>query len=147
MAYGNHVLKTWSSTQTVVALSSGEAELYALTKVCAQVIGVMQMAKDFGMTLDACIHSDSTAAIGIVHRSGLGRTRHIQVQYLWLQERVKEKELIVNKVGTKENTADLLTKHLSRDIINVHMEWLNMRLYKGRSIATPALKLLNKKKQ
>ena len=27
--WGEHVLKTWSSTQTTIALSSGEAELYA----------------------------------------------------------------------------------------------------------------------
>ena len=39
--YGSHALKTWSSQQQVVALSSGEAELYALVKAAAQTKGIM----------------------------------------------------------------------------------------------------------
>ena len=30
--WGTHVLKSWSTTQSTLALASGEAELYALTK-------------------------------------------------------------------------------------------------------------------
>ena len=50
-------------------------------------IGVASMAKDFGIQLSALVHTYSTAALGIVHRKGLGRTRHLDVQYLWLQEK------------------------------------------------------------
>ena len=30
---GSHVVKTWSTTQSVIALSSGEAEYYGMVKV------------------------------------------------------------------------------------------------------------------
>ena len=37
--FGSHLLKTWSSTQNVVALSSGEAEFYGLVKGASQGLG------------------------------------------------------------------------------------------------------------
>ena len=113
--WGGNTVKTWSSTQQTIALSSGEAELYALTKCAAQVLGIMAILKDFGMVVDARLWTDSTAALGMVHREGLGRTRHIQVQYLWLQEKVRDKSISVGKVDTKLNVADLMTKFIPLD--------------------------------
>ena len=48
----------------------------------------------------------------MVHRRGFGKTRHIDVQYLWIQQHVFEERLHVAKVGTDANPADILTKHL-----------------------------------
>ena len=90
LMWSNHVIKTWSSTQQTIALSSGEAELYAMTKAASQVLGTISMLKDFGIITQGQVRSDATAAIGIVHREGLGRTRHIRVQYLWMQEKIAE---------------------------------------------------------
>ena len=53
--YGRHLLKSWSSNQQIVALSSGEAELYALTKGAAQTLGIVSMAKDMGRSLRRCL--------------------------------------------------------------------------------------------
>ena len=52
--------------------------------------------------------------MGISFRRGLGRTRHSDVQYLWIQEEVAEGRLKVDKVGTTENSADILTKAVGR---------------------------------
>ena len=38
---GHHTIKTWSSTQHIIALSSAEAELYALLKCACQTIGIV----------------------------------------------------------------------------------------------------------
>ena len=85
---GAHLLKSWSTNQQIVALSSGEAELYAQTKGAAQTLGMLSMGVDFGEQLDGTVYSDSSAALGIATRSGLGKLKHIRVQYLWLQEKV-----------------------------------------------------------
>ena len=45
---GHHVMKSWSSTQQLEALSSGKAELYALIKGASQTKGVILMLVDFG---------------------------------------------------------------------------------------------------
>ena len=81
---GGHLIKSWSSTQPVIALSSGEAELYALVKGASQATGLMSMLFDYGLELGARVCIDSSAALGIAHRVGLGKTRHIDVQYLWI---------------------------------------------------------------
>mgnify|MGYP005713022275 CR=1 FL=1 len=96
--WGGDAIKSWASTQQTIALSSGEAELYALTKANSQSMGILQMLRDFGIEGDAQVYSDSTAAIGIVSRHGLGRTRHIKVQYLWIQEKILNGEVDVKKV-------------------------------------------------
>ena len=57
----------WSSTQAVVAMSSGEAELYALTKGAANTMGMMSLASDFGQNLHGHVASDASAEIGRAH--------------------------------------------------------------------------------
>ena len=95
---GHHLIKAWSTNQQVIALSSGEAELYALTKGAAQTLGIVSMARDMGEELRAVVHSDSSAALAMSQRVGLGKVRHIEVQYLWIQERYASKGLDLHKV-------------------------------------------------
>ena len=45
----DHVVKTWSSTETVIALSTGETELYALNKVAAQSVDLLSRLLDMGI--------------------------------------------------------------------------------------------------
>ena len=71
------MLKIWSSTQATVALSSAEAELYTQTKGAAQAFGLMTLLADLGVEVQAAVHTDASAAIGIFRRSGLGRLRHL----------------------------------------------------------------------
>ena len=120
--WGSHVLKTWSTSQSTLALSSGEAELYAMTKAATQVTGIISLAADFGIILKGTVLSDSNAAIGITHRAGLGgRCRHIKVQYLWIQEKVKTGELSLKKVIGTENSADLMTKAVGGEVLDGHL--------------------------
>ena len=44
--YGRHLLKSASSTQTVVALSSAESEFYAAVRATSVGIGAVAMLKD-----------------------------------------------------------------------------------------------------
>ena len=53
---GLHYIKSWSSTQKTIALSSGEAELTAVVKCSCETIGILQLAEDWGLTLEGEIH-------------------------------------------------------------------------------------------
>ena len=123
---GNHLIKSWSSSQSVIALSSGEAELYAMTKAASQTIGLMSLAADFGEELTGEVMSDASAAIGIVHRKGLGKIRHIEVQDLWLQEKVAQEKLAVSKVAGAQNPADMMTKIAPAALRLRHMHCLGL---------------------
>ena len=64
---GAHLLKSWSTNQQIVALSSGEAELYAQTKGAAQTLGMISMGADLGEQLNGTVYSDSSAAVSYTH--------------------------------------------------------------------------------
>ena len=85
---GKHCLKTWSSSQAVIALSSGEAEFYGVVKGASVLLGTLSVANDLNIPLKGELWSDSSAAIGIASRKGLGKVRHLHTQYLWVQERL-----------------------------------------------------------
>ncbi len=140
---GWHLIKSWSTTQATVAMSSAEAELYSLTKGAANSLGFMAMAADLGVHLDATVHCDASAALGIVQRQGLGKLRHIRVQYLWVQDRLRHGDFRVRKVPGKENPADLLTKHLPAPEVQAHMESLGFATSTSRAALAPKLSSLN----
>ena len=117
---GSHLLKSWSTTQPVIAQSPGEAELYALVKTAAQAKGLFSLLVDFNLATTVTVHTDSDAAIGIVHRKGLGKTRHIETQYRWIQECLGDKSIAVRKVGTKDNPADMLTRGFKLEPLMEH---------------------------
>ena len=135
---GKHLIKSWSSTQKVIALSSGEAELYALLKGATQAKGLMSMSGDWNIEAQAIVNTDATAAMGIAHRSGLGKTRHIDVQYLWIQKEVKEERIGIKKVRTDLNPADVMTKDLKAETVEFHLKALG--LWRGNKRAESALR-------
>jgi len=136
---GHHLIKSWSSTQQVIALSSGEAELYSLTKGAAQTLGLIAMAKGLGVTMDGTLHTDASAALGIIAREGLGKLRHVKVQYLWIQDRIRGGDLTAQKVAGVDNPADLLTKYLAAQDIIRHAENIGHTLHDTRAEMMPAL--------
>ena len=79
---GDHLVKSWSSTQSVIALSTGEAELYALNKAAAQSMGLQSLLADMGIDLSIRVHTDATTGRAIATRGGLGKVRHIAVNEL-----------------------------------------------------------------
>ena len=91
-------------------LSTGESEYYALVKGGLVGLGLQALFEDFQVPISVVVESDATAAKGTVNRIGLGKARHIQTRYLWLQERVAMDHLKVTHVPGKRNRADMLTK-------------------------------------
>ncbi len=136
---GFHTIKTWSTTQAIIALSSGEAELYALTKGAAIALGIVSLAADFGLQLHLKLHTDASAAVGIVHRQGVGKLRHVRVQYLWVQSKVQSGEMAVGKINGRDNPADLMTKNLAIADVQRHLETLCIEVLDDRAAIAPKL--------
>ena len=143
--WGNHCIKTLSSTQATIALSSAEAELYALTKGAGQGLGMMTLMGDLGVPTSVTVHTDASAAIGIVRRAGLGKLRHLNVRYLWLQDQVKQEAIGLQKVAGADNPADLVTKHLNAEAMRKHMARLGVNTSGGRARSAPMLGALGRR--
>ena len=139
--HGSHVIKSWSTNQAVIALSSGEAEYYGLVKAASVALGIMSIAQDLGQVFSGkkCIRSDASAAIGIANRVGIGKVRYIEVNQLWLQEKVYRGEMEIVKVKSEENLADALTKALDSKGIKSHVEGMGAEIRKNRHQLAPKL--------
>ena len=91
--------------------------------------------------------ADASAALGIIGRTGLGKLRHIDTSYLWLQQESIKKKLRMNKVKGTENPADMNTKGLSGEEIAKYIKMIGMGYKEGRSELAPEVhKLINKTK-
>ncbi len=136
---GSHCIKSWSKTQSVIATSSAESELYALVRASQEALGMRTMLRDFGVTGGIKIKVDASAAISIVERTGLGKLKHISVQWLWVQQIAKRKELGYDKVKGQMNPADAMTKHLTRQVMENHIDRMNCMFAAGRAAEAPQM--------
>jgi len=109
---GQHLIKSWSTTQVPISLSSGEAEFYGVVKASSVALGYQAMMEDLGLKMAVRVWTDSTATMGICGRRGLGKLRHIDTQCLWIQQKVRRKDIELRKIRGEMNPADLFTKHL-----------------------------------
>ena len=82
-----------------LTLSLAEAELVAMCRLSAEVIGLMSMARDFNGEVEGKAWADSTAALAIAKRRGAGKLRHINIGMLWIQEVEKMRQLKFDKVA------------------------------------------------
>jgi hypothetical protein len=118
---GSHCIKTWSASQGAVALSSAEAEFYAMVEAVTRAKGLRSLAQELGFRdLSNVVHlgTDSSAAKSFVCRRGLGRMRHLEIRDLWLQKEVIDGKLEISKIKGDENPSDLMTKILGiKDIM------------------------------
>ena len=137
--YGNHCIKSYSTTQSTIALSSAEAEYYVLVKAASCALGVKSMYSDLGHSIQINLHTGSSPAKSIASRRGLDRLRHVAVHLLWLREKVAASELQLFKINGKANPSDLLTKHLSQQDMHKYMKFMHYSIQNGRAVACPEL--------
>ena len=103
----------------------------------SQGLGIRALLGDLGVERTVVLNTDASAAIGIASRRGLGKVRHIEVSQLWLQQRVANGDLSVQKVDGVSNLADALTKHLQKGPLTSHMESVRLEIRDGRHPLMP----------
>ena len=117
---GGDTLKAYTRKQKIIAKSSAEAELYAAALGASEAKGVQSMMRDLGFAVKPVLNIDAKATEHILHRQGIGKLKHIDVAYLWVQDEIRSQRLRVHRVRSEENVADLGTKPLSKAVIAKH---------------------------
>ena len=133
IVYGRHLVQSWARTQQVVSLSSAEAEFYALVKCAGQALGLQAMMMDLGRDVTIYLKIDASAAAGIAMRRGLGKVRHIDCSFLYIQQLNTEKVLKFDKIPGAQNASDMCTKGLPQESILRYMRELRCEFIVGRS--------------
>ena len=136
---GLHLIRHWSVTQSTVTLSSAEAELGGITRGVSTALGLRSVAAGLGVTWSITIQTDSTAAVGICRRKGLGKIRHLAAADLWVQDRLRCKDFSLLKIPGVDNVADVLTKHVDRATLCKHMRSMELKQIAGRAELAPQI--------
>jgi hypothetical protein len=103
---------TFARTQPCVALASAEAELYGLSTVVMECKGLATFLEELGEYPIIEAHCDAAATISIASRLGFAKLKHIEIRHFWLQDEIREGRLVLHKIPSADNPADILTKIL-----------------------------------
>ncbi|CAO2836221.1 unnamed protein product [Amaranthus hypochondriacus] len=107
---------TWSSKkQSVVALSSCEAEYIAASSAVCEAIWLRNLLQELGHVQEkpTTIHVDNVSAIKLAKNPVQhGRSKHIDTRFHFLRDQVKEGPISLKYCNTAEQVADIFTKPL-----------------------------------
>ena len=116
-----------SKKHSMVTLSSTGSEIVEAVNLAKEVIYFRHLLGELGYPQDepSVIMEDNNGCIsfaknGTHHQA----TKHIALRFYWLRERVASNEIVFEKVGTHDNTADIFTKPLARIPFEKHAQSL-----------------------
>ncbi|EWM20187.1 gag-pol polyprotein [Nannochloropsis gaditana] len=113
--------------QDVVALSSAESELISACSATQSAVYIRQLLMDLGFKQDepTVIMEDNQACIAMSNNPIIQkRTKHIDVRYHFVREKVESKEVELVYIPTQHQLADILTKPLS----NIRLAMIRNRM-------------------
>ncbi|KAK9152086.1 hypothetical protein Syun_010395 [Stephania yunnanensis] len=109
---------SWESKlQSVVALSTTEAEYIASTHACKEAIWLKRLLGEFKLNQDQfSVYCDSQSALHLARNPAFhSRTKHIEVRYHFVRKVVEDGQILLHKISTKSNPADMLTKPVAKE--------------------------------
>jgi hypothetical protein len=105
----------FAKKQSVVTVSSAEAEYVALYMAAKQCVWVQSILQELRLPLarPITIYEDNTATINIAENPVLSeKTKHISIKFHYTRDIVKEKHVVLAYCPTEKMIADILTKPL-----------------------------------
>ena len=97
------------------------------------------MTEDPGWNFKGEVWGDASAALGVIHRKGHGKTRHIQTGLLWIKQTAAEQRPKFHEALGKQNPADLFIKHLDEGTNIRHTKMLGYEYIEDRAKEAPKL--------
>lgn len=112
---GNATVSAKTHKQKIVTKSSTEAELVCVSDMVGIAYYVSDFLQDQGLDIGPIqLHQDNTSTISMMLNgcSTHPKTRHINVRYFFIKERIENGEINVKHTKTDDMVADILTKPL-----------------------------------
>jgi len=116
--FGSGAVNWSSKKQPTVALSSTETEYRGVAIVTCEVVWLQKLLSDLGQSMDApvVIYCDNISSILLANNPVYhARTKHIQVHYHFIREKVLATEIDLIHVSTEDQVVDIFTKALGTD--------------------------------
>ena len=121
-SYGGYIFKlgkstiSWCATkQKTVALSTTESEYMALSLAAKHGIWIKSFLGEIDVIPEVNLLGDNQASHFLAKNSGLHkRSKHIDIRYHFIREKLENKELQLEYCTTNDNLADITTKPLPK---------------------------------
>jgi len=129
---GSGVVSWQSKRQSIVALSTTEAEYMAACEAGKEIVWMRKMLQELGfpMPTSSVLYMDNQSAIQVAkHPEHHGRMKQLDLSWFWLRDVVDQGTISPTYVPTGDMTADLLTKALPR----LKVEYFCQQMGLGRS--------------
>jgi hypothetical protein len=117
-SFGSGAVSWSSKKQPTVALLSTEAEYRGVAIVACEVVWLQKLLSHLGQSVDVpvVIYCDNISSILLANNPVYhAKTKHIEVHYHFIREKILAKEIDFIHVSTKDQVADIFTKALSTD--------------------------------
>ena len=119
-----------SQKQTTISTSTSEAECGAAFAAAKQAVHLRRLMGDIGFPSlsPTRIYVDNVAVIHYANDPSATqkRSKHWDIQYLWLAEKTAAKETSLKQVASEDQAADLMTKGQTRDRFNRNLKQIGM---------------------
>jgi hypothetical protein len=126
ISYAGCPIMWGSKMQTLIALSTTEAELIALSTALREVIAMMNLLKElkergvpvpFTQPVVKCkVFEDNVGALELAKQPKMRpRTKHLSVRLHHFRDHVRRGDITIQHISTKDQLADQFTKPLPRD--------------------------------
>ncbi|CAB3992364.1 Hypothetical predicted protein [Paramuricea clavata] len=120
-----------SKRQPCVTRSTTEAEYVALSHATQEIVWLRRLLNDIGEKQDqpSIMNEDNQGAIELVSNNPRfhNRTKHIDVAYHFVREKVGDKSINVNYCSTDKMLADVMRKSLPRQTFQKFRDMLNVK--------------------
>jgi len=116
---GKGAIHARSSKQKLVSKPSTEAELVALSDEASPVLWMRNFLELQGYQMQpATIYQDNMNTIALAEkgRSTSDRTRHINIRYFFIKDKINSNELRIEYLPTEDMKADVWTKPLQGEL-------------------------------
>jgi histone deacetylase 1/2 len=127
--YGGNLVAWSARKQATVSRSSTEAEYKAVANATAEVIWIEALLKELGVRQQSppVLWCDNIGATYLSSNPVFhARTKHIEIDFHFVRERVAQKLLQVRFVSSKDQLADIFTKPLPLPLFEECKRNLNM---------------------
>jgi hypothetical protein len=128
-SFGSGAISWSNKKQPTVALLSIEVEYRGVVIATCEVVWLQKLLSDLGQSMDVLIviYCDNISRILLANNSVYHvRTKHIEMHYHFIKEKVLAKEIDVIHVSTEDQVADIFIKALGTNKLRKFRKMLSV---------------------
>lgn len=127
---GTGAISWGSRLQTIVTLSTTEAEYISAVKAGQEIMWLCNLFSEFGYSLNgpSTLYIDNQSALAVARNpEHHGQMKHLDLCHYWLCDVIEAGHIDVQYLPTKIMPADIMTKALSREMVDRMHHMLGMQ--------------------